>query len=665
MTPQATRTLRRALLGLLLVVTAAVAWSLRRPPPAPPAAGATGPPSSGASFGGLVYRSFQEGKENYVVRARASAGQDQEGMHLQGVEVTFPRMVEGKPTASTVSSEECLYDPVRQKAFFHGNVRVMTGEGLELETESLSYRGDQGRAESKEAVRFKRNTLSGSSTGLVYQAVEGRIELLSDVVLRIENGDRPPTEIHSAYASAMRDQSTVHFEGEVQVTQDADSLKADHLTLDLTSDREAIDHALALDNVEARTGGASALPGVPSTAGRGPRILRCRRLAIWFRENRQLQEATAVRNAELEAFPGAGEPPEHRRLQAHAITFRFDEEGRLQQLEAGVGVFLSAEPIPPAHALPRTVRCENLTAVIDPLLGDLRTADFAGAVELTQGKRRATSQVARYDESLSTLNLSVQPRLVDDEQGSDLRADVIDLGTQNGNLSARDNVRHLFSGKHSPLRSGALARDAPTVIIARKLDYDAASHTARYQDNALLRSGQDEIRAPLIVLEEPVGLPRRLRARGGVVSLLNPQRSSSAGKPPAVVEVRGREMVYEEAKQRIVYTGEVAIRQGDIRSHSPEATVNLSPDGSAVQTLVAGEPVEVVQGARKGVGTRGTYTPDTETFSLVGEKVTLNDPTQQVEGRSLTFHVGDDRILVDGREEVRTESIFKQTPPKK
>ncbi len=162
-----------------------------------------------------------------------------------------------------------------------------------------------------------------------------------------------------------------------------------------------------------------------------------------------------------------------------------------------------------------------------------------------------------------------------------------------------------------------------------------------------------------------MGLPRRLRARGGVVSLLNPQRSSSPGKPPAVVEVRGREMVYEEAKQRIVYTGEVAIRQGDIRSQSPEATVNLSPDGSSVQTLVAGEPVEVVQGARKGVGTRGTYTPDTETFSLVGEKVTLNDPTQQVEGRSLTFHVGDDRILVDGREEVRTESIFKQTPPKK
>src|SRR5258708_39897441 len=97
MPPAATRTLRRALLGLLVVVTAAVAWSLRRPPPPPPATVATGPQSSGASFGELVYRSFQEGKENYVGRARASAGQDQEGMHLQGAAVTCPRAPAGTP----------------------------------------------------------------------------------------------------------------------------------------------------------------------------------------------------------------------------------------------------------------------------------------------------------------------------------------------------------------------------------------------------------------------------------------------------------------------------------------------------------------------------------------------------------------------------------------
>jgi hypothetical protein len=34
-----------------------------------------------------------------------------------------------------------------------------------------------------------------------------------------------------------------------------------------------------------------------------------------------------------------------------------------------------------------------------------------------------------------------------------------------------------------------------------------------------------------------------------------------------------------------------------------------------------------------------------------------------VQGRALTFHVGDERVLVDGREEIRTRMIIKQEPP--
>ena len=42
----------------------------------------------------------------------------------------------------------------------------------------------------------------------------------------------------------------------------------------------------------------------------------------------------------------------------------------------------------------------------------------------------------------------------------------------------------------------------------------------------------------------------------------------------------------------------------------------------------------------------------------------LKDPTQELEGRSLTFHVGDARILVDGREQVRTQLIIRPEKPK-
>ena len=56
--------------------------------------------------------------------------------------------------------------------------------------------------------------------------------------------------------------------------------------------------------------------------------------------------------------------------------------------------------------------------------------------------------------------------------------------------------------------------------------------------------------------------------------------------------------------------------------------------------------------------------PPTATMVLVGDNVVLSDATGRVQGRALTFHVGDERVLVDGREEIRTQMIIKQEPPK-
>ena len=76
---------------------------------------------------------------------------------------------------------------------------------------------------------------------------------------------------------------------------------------------------------------------------------------------------------------------------------------------------------------------------------------------------------------------------------------------------------------------------------------------------------------------------------------------------------------------------------------------------------MAGEPVEVHQGVR--TATRDAPAPTargTETMVLEGDEVVLQDVDRKVRGRVLTFQVGEDRIRVDGQEEVRTEAIFKK-----
>ena len=188
---------------------------------------------------------------------------------------------------------------------------------------------------------------------------------------------------------------------------------------------------------------------------------------------------------------------------------------------------------------------------------------------------------------------------------------------------------------------------------------------ARYWEGALLRTGSDEIRASELRLSDVQGGARRLEAEGSVISSLHPRGKTADGRAPAPVEARSKKMVYEEAKREVTYEGDVAIKQGDIATRSPRAHLLLTRDGTGLESLKAGDPVEVVQGNRKAQGSHGTYTPADETMVLTGDNVVLQDPQQKVKGRSLTFHVGDERILVDGQEQVRTETIIRSTkePP--
>ena len=212
-------------------------------------------------------------------------------------------------------------------------------------------------------------------------------------------------------------------------------------------------------------------------------------------------------------------------------------------------------------------------------------------------------------------------------------------------------------------RSLMFGGEQPTVFVCRDFEYDPATRTARYKENAMARSGTDEVRAPLITLEDQGPGRRRMTATGGTGSVLHPRPAKDQAKEPAAVDARSEEMVYEEAASRVVYSGDVEIRQGDILTKSPQATALLTKDGNSLDKLLADDGVEVRQGQRRATGEHGVYTPANETFVLTGDKVVLFDGDRKLLGRILTFESGSDRIRVDGREEERTEAVFKRKEP--
>jgi lipopolysaccharide transport protein LptA/LPS export ABC transporter protein LptC len=680
MRPTSTRLLRRGLLAVLVVVAGAVAWSLRRPAPAQlPEPGATaGAPAQGMTVvDGAILR-FREGKQRVEIRFRAMAGQEGGAAHLQGVTVTFPYVAEGREATATITADECLYEAARQRAAFRGRVHVVTSDGFELETESLDYLGDEGVARSQEDVRFRRHTMSGSGRGMEYRSAAQSVSLQSNVRLRFEEEAGPPTDIEAGAATASRSEELVRFGGGVTVRQGLRELHSKRLQLKMAWGLTVVEKAAAIEDVDLRAVGAEALPGTVGTGGGGKR-LRCRRLNVGFRARGVMSEATANNPATLEILPGPKDPRERRRIETRSIRFGFDEQGRLTTLQglAAEGppaeprqrvTVLTSDPVPPSRGGQRRVECGSFTANLDPESGALRSAEFvpgfwATVVVFSEPGRKAWAQQASYEEGTGLLTLVGEPRIRDEEQGSDLRGQRIEVGTRTQNVSASGNVRHTLTRRGRAARPGMLGGEEPTTLLCRFFDYDAATKTAHYRENALLRSGRDEIRAPLIVLKEPTPERRSLAASGGVASRLHPRREKGAAREPAPVDARSRELLYEEWTNRVVYTGDVEIRQGDILTKSPEAVVTLTADGQTVDHMVAGEPVEVQQGLRRATGRQGTYTPQNETFVLVGDKVVLKDLDRRVEGRVLIFQVGNDRIRVDGREEVRTEAVFKKKEP--
>ena len=665
MTPAGLRNLRRALLAAVCLVGVGVGLSLMRSPArvAPTPAPDPSAKPEAARTEKLLLRRFKGDREVLSVTAREQTGQEHEEQLYKGVEATFAYTSQGQPATGKITADKGHFTPATTRMLFEGNVHVLTGDGFELTTESLIFRGDKNIAKTEAPVGFSRKTLRGTSRGLNYEAEEGVLELPADVVATVQEPGEPASEIRAARATLSREDRTLHFQGGVTVAKAGDLLKAKRFEMEFGED-QTLQRAHAMGDVDWRSaGGAPPGTAAPPENFRGPRHLTAKKLDLWFVGSGRLREATAGPDATL-TLARRTPSDEERRLKAKFLTFRFDDQGRTQGLLAFKDVLFDAIPPASAGQPPRSVTCARLDARMNPVTGEPTVIEFRKSVVFRQGTRHASSQSAYYEGARSTLFLMDDPEVVDEGEKSRLSAQAIDLAVRTGDLTARQGVRHVVDARPGAPRGFMGDQGSPFLVTSRFLEYTAATRTARYREEALARSGKDEIRAAEIRLQE-VEQKRKLDASGGVVSMLHGTSKAGNAKPSAI-EARAREMHYDEKGREVVYRGEVSIRQGEVTMRSPQAVLSLSADGGAVDKLEAGEPVEVEQGDRKAVGRHGTYTPDTETMVLVGEKVRLTDPKQEIEGRSLTFRVGDDRILVDGQEQVRTQTVIKsrKEPPK-
>jgi lipopolysaccharide export system protein LptA len=353
--------------------------------------------------------------------------------------------------------------------------------------------------------------------------------------------------------------------------------------------------------------------------------------------------AKAIRAQSLEGSGAPGQGLTNATL-AGGVEYREDGDGRIAS---------------------RLVRSRTLSlALAGETVGEAR---FVGGVTFEEQDFRAASAEARYDPSRGALRLTgVEAGKV--PQVSDARATIdarsIDVVLQGRVMKAAGAVKTVLrasppaAGRNGARLPSLLRQQEAANVSADALDYRGEEGTATYTGNTTLWQGETAIRAEVIVMDQSRG---DLQATGNARSSIVFDTGVSIGRASAITYADAMHtLVYSSSKSAVgsaVVQAQVSGPQGDL--HGDRIEVRLAEQGGRIEGLEAVTNVSLRRDARLARGSRLTYYAADERYVMSGadaRPVSVVEACKETTGKTLTFFGASDRIIVDGNEEIRTQT---------
>ena len=206
---------------------------------------------------------------------------------------------------------------------------------------------------------------------------------------------------------------------------------------------------------------------------------------------------------------------------------------------------------------------------------------------------------------------------------------------------------------------GLLKQEQPANVNAEAMTYEGEAGKATYTGAATLFQGETAVRAEEISLDQKHG---DLTAAGDARSTIVLGGDTSIG--------RGDTISYIDTTRMITYTGipavpggaprmpaQVSGPQGDLRAD--RIAIVLAASGNTAERLEAYSNVELTVGTRRATGARLTYFSADDRYLMTGvppAHVKVVEQCRETVGKTLIFFRSTDRIIVDGNEEIRTQT---------
>ena len=585
-----------------------------------------------------------------------------------------------------------------------GDVRVEASDGLIVTTGRASYTEADGMARAPGAVEFSRNRMRGTGVGFTYDKNQNILTILNDAVVHVVPDAKGlgAMDVAAGGLEFRRNEKILRFDRSMKATREREVIEADTAVAHLGADEEQ------LESVELR--GQSRITASSATAGEFQELSGRDIDLKYGPDGRAIEHALITGDAAIE-LAGEGTQP-GRRITASTVDLSVAPDGatptalsakervtlKLPAEQNSVSRTITAETLDSkgdgkrgltsAHFfgnvefaesgsnLKRSVRSVALDVAVGPGFSSIDDARFARNVRFVDGSMTATSAAARYILGQGTLELrgtepgSPKPYVVNEQVRID--ATEIDMALEGPVVDAKGAVGSVLkprkadaSGKTGSAEirmPSMLKQDEPVNVTADALHYDGRVSRATYTGSAQLWQGDTTIKAPKLEIDSEKG---NLAAEGLVTTVAPLLQEGSDGKKERVLS-RGtaKAFAFQNDDRRATYTGDAHMNgpEGDLKADRIE--LFLKPSGDELERVEGYDAMTLRTDRQTTTGLRLTYFSDEGRYLVRGVPVKILDECgRETTGRTLTFFKGNDRIVVDGNEQIRTQTKGKSNCP--
>jgi LPS export ABC transporter protein LptC/lipopolysaccharide transport protein LptA len=683
-----------AIFGVAFAVFVAMQLRKREPQAAaPPPVVKTDPKAVAESTGGTETR-VNMSRESFKINYERLVTYDDGSMKMFGVKIVAPERGSGGRTF-TVTAKQGSVGQKETNFELDGNVELTASDGLVATTDHATYAESDGIVRTPGPSKFYRGRVRGSGTGMTYDKNADVLWLLADARVQVapDDGGTGAADIHSATAGFARRERKIEFQKSVHIDRPGQVIETDSAVGHLSDDEDHIQavelrgnarinmtkpavgalqalssrdmdlkYAVDGETLEHALIVGDAVMQLAGEAGTQPRTITAPIIDVTMAPDGATPTALAARDGVVLTFPPDAKTP-GRTIRAPTLDAKGEPKGGLtrgtfsgpvQFREQGAGIDRGADS-------------GVLDANLKPGLSAIEDARFGRKVKFVDGKMTAVAATGVYNLEKGTLELSGSdpgaevPHVVNDQVAVDgVKIDVTLDGPR-----VRATGAPVKSVLQPPKKGDTpgegdrmpamLKQDQPVTVLANALDYDGAASKSVYTGDARLFQGDTSIKASGLVLDDKTG---NMTASGPVTTTTVLEQSDKDGKKDRVRSTAtANDFKYEDADRRMTYTGKAHMNGPEGDMTAAKILLYLKESGDELERAESYDDVTLREQNRTTKGTRMIYTTVDEKYVVTGTPVEIVDQCgSRTTGKTLTFVKSTDTIVVDGSDQIRTQT---------